>query len=196
MMFPVGQYTKQEVRKLAKEFNLPNADRKESMGICFVGNVRLAQFLAQRVPAKVGAIVGPDGTVLGQHAGVHSYTLGQRDGLNIGGTGPYYVVGKNLDTNTLVVSKDTRDAAIMSAKVTVENVNWITGPKKFPFTCEARFRHQQELQGASVEEDASRAGALRVAFKEQQRAPAPGQSLVLYKRTPKGVVCLGGGTIV
>jgi tRNA-specific 2-thiouridylase len=192
LMFPVGCYLKPEVRELAKKLGMPNAARKESMGICFVGNVKLVEFLRQRVPVKEGAIVDASGRVLGQHRGVQSYTLGQRDGLNIGGTGPYYVVQKNLESNTLVVSKKFDDSALMSRELDVEDVNWITSPAELPLRCTGRFRHQQELQDLSVEKISGKHGAYHVTFDHPQRAAAPGQSLVLYK----GRVCLGGGVIV
>ena len=170
---------------------LPNAKRKESMGICFVGNVKLREFLAQRVPVKPGEIFDTTGNKVGDHRGVQSYTLGQRDGLNIGGTGPYYVVGKDLKTNTLTVSKNTDDPLLMSTELRVEGVNWIAKPPKFPFKCRARFRHQQEMQSVLVSPRHAD-GSHLVTFSRAQRAVAPGQSIVFYT----GTACLGGGVIV
>lgn len=191
VLFPVGGYTKPEIRVLAKQFKLPNADRKESMGLCFVGKIRLDDFLKQKVAAKAGNILDADGTVLGQHQGTSFYTLGQRQGLHIGGSGPYYVIAKDIVNNTITVSNDPEDAALMSSKVEISGTHWIDQPVRFPAKLQARFRHQQELQDVEVIQSADQA-TYEVRFAQPQRAAVSGQSLVIYD----GVECLGGGILV
>jgi tRNA-specific 2-thiouridylase len=188
ILFPVGKYKKQEIRKLAHKFNLPNANRKESMGLCFVGKIRLEEFLAQKVKTKPGKIVDMAGRTLGQHKGIAYYTVGQRQGIGVSGSSPYYVARKNLQTNTLVVTSNPKDLNLAVKEIQISGVNWINKPK-LPFKCKGRFRHQQELQDLTIE----RLGddLYNVRFSEPQFAVASGQSLVLYK----GKECIGGGII-
>lgn len=189
LMFPVGGYLKSEIRALAKKFKLPNADRKESMGLCFVGKIRLEEFLKQKLAAKEGSILDSAGKVLGTHQGTSFYTLGQRQGLHIGGTGPYYVIAKDITKNTITVSTNPDDAALMVREVQVSGIHWIDKPL-LPATLKVRFRHQQELQDAAVEDIGD--GLYKVIFSQEQRAAVSGQSLVIYK----GQECLGGGILV
>lgn len=188
LLFPIGGYLKSEVRELAKQFNLPNADRKESMGICFVGKIRLDEFLAQKIIAKQGSIVDASGAVLGRHNGTAYYTLGQRHGLNIGGSGPYYVIRKDLTANTIVVSSDPEDEQLKVSEIQVEAPHWIDRPKAFPAQVQSRFRHQQEFIDTELSEDN---GILTAHFSHPQYAVASGQSIVFYC----GEECLGGGII-
>ena len=194
VLFPIGGYLKSEVRALARKFKLPNAERKESMGLCFVGKIRLDQFLKQRIKPRPGKIVNAQGKILGRHDGIYRFTLGQREGLKIGGSGPYYVTKKELATNTLVVSKEFNDKDLMVSELQISGLNWLAKPAKFPAKAKARFRHQQELQDVVLESIPGSAGkqAINVKFKRLQRAAASGQSVVLYQ----GRVCLGGGIIV
>ena len=204
ILFPIGGMKKEKVRELARELKLPNAERKESMGLCFVGKIELDRFLQQHIPVRVGNIVDTSGNILGSHSGTSYYTLGQREGLKIGGTGPYYVVAKNISDNTLVVSNNQDQKEFLFHEIEITDVNWISKPKRFPFTCQGRFRHQQELMDITVSESVNSvaAGAVKdsetskngykIAFKNPQRAIASGQSMVLYK----GKICLGGGIIV
>jgi tRNA-specific 2-thiouridylase len=112
VLFPVGKYKKPEIRKLAAKFGLPNQNRKESMGLCFVGKIRLDEFLHQKIKPRLGNILETSGKIVGQHKGIAFYTVGQRQGLGVGGSAPYYVVRKDLKTNTLVVSHDPRDVQL------------------------------------------------------------------------------------
>ncbi len=189
ILFPIGGYKKSKVRELAHQFGLPNADRKESMGLCFVGKIRLDEFLKQKIKLKAGPIIDAHGRVLGRHKGIAYYTIGQRQGLGIGGSGPYYIVEKNLKANTIVVTKESDDREFLVQQIQVTQTNWLEN-LKFPSKCKGRFRHQQELQDLSV----ARVGddLYQIKFKKAQKAVASGQSLVLYK----GKVCLGGGVIV
>lgn len=190
VLFPIGGFKKTDVRALARKLALPNAERKESMGICFVGKIRLDAFLKQKIAPKTGKIVDTGGNTLGKHQGVAFYTLGQRQGLGLGGSGPYYIVSKDLRNNTLVVTKNPQDKELLATTIQVSAMNWITAPSKFPLKCKGRFRHQQELQDLVI----TRLGddLYGVKFRRPQRSIASGQSLVLYS----GKVCLGGGVIV
>lgn len=190
ILFPVGGYTKPEIRVLAKKFKLPNAERKESMGLCFVGKIRLEEFLKQKVAAKAGDILDVNGMVIGQHQGTSFYTLGQRQGLHIGGSGPYYVIAKDILKNTITVSTNPDDTALMTTAVEVSGMHWIDKPNHFPAKARARFRHQQELQDVQISEVAD--DLYKVQFKDPQRAAVSGQSLVVYN----GLECLGGGILV
>ena len=188
-LFPVGGYTKAEVRELAKKFDLPTANREESMGICFVGEVPMKKFLEQKIAPKPGNIVTSDGTVIGSHDGLSFYTIGQRHGLKqTGGDRPFFVVKKNFETNELVVGYDD-DACLFSTKIKLEDMHWIRG--KAPegvLTCQARMRHRQKLQEVVVSKNG---GTWRATFAEAQRAITPGQFFVMYKDG----VCLGGAII-
>jgi tRNA-specific 2-thiouridylase len=188
ILFPIGGYKKNEVRALAKKLKLPNAERKESMGICFVGKIRLEEFLRQKLAAKPGNIVDKSGKVLGRHEGTSFYTLGQRNGLNIGGGGPYYVVRKNIAKNLLVVSSDPKDKDLEVKEIQVEAAHWIDKPRKFPVKLKCRFRHQQKLLDVTLKEVN---GQLIAKFSKVQHAIASGQSVVFYKNRE----CLGGGII-
>jgi tRNA-specific 2-thiouridylase len=183
-LFPIGEYTKPEVRRLAREFGLPNADRPDSQGLCFVGKVDWRDFLSVYVPPRHGAILDGRGRVIGEHRGIEFYTVGQRHGIGIGGGAPYYVAAKDAAANTLtVVSAD--DALLYKDSLTVSDSNWIAGEEpEFPLRCEARIRYRQPLQRCTVEDG-------RVMFDRPQRAVAPGQSIVFYR----GDEVLGGGVI-
>lgn len=189
ILFPIGNYKKAEIRKLAQKLKLPNANRKESMGLCFVGKIRLDQFLNQKIKPKKGKVFDVSGKLVGEHKGIAFYTVGQRQGLGIGGSGPYYIVKKDLKTNTLVVSHDPKDLQLQTKEIQISGVNWIHRPDHFPHKCLARFRHQQELQ--NVEITILGADLYHVKFAKTQTAVASGQSLVLYNDKE----CLGGGVI-
>jgi len=208
-LFPVGEYTKPQVRNMAREFGLPNAARKDSQGLCFVGKVDFPRFLAEWLPERGGAVVTTSGDVVGAHRGAHLYTVGQRHGIGIGGGEPYFVAAKNVESNTLTVTRNTEDPALYARGVEVRDVNWISGPpaERFPLRCQARIRYRQPLQGCLVTrnymnenttehenfcvDSCSFSCALRVSFEERQRAVALGQSVVFYD----GEQMLGGGII-
>ncbi len=125
-LFPIGEYTKQQVRQMAKDFGLPNWNKKDSQGICFVGHIKLREFLKQRLPERVGDIVDPAGRVIGQHPGAWYYTIGQRHGLALGGGTPYYVAAKDTIKNKIVVaSKPLLSKLVEDREVMVKNLNWI-----------------------------------------------------------------------
>ncbi len=201
LLFPIGGMKKTEVKKLAKEIGLPNANRKESMGLCFVGKVRLKEFLEQKIKPKPGPIFMvkdqglriKDVVQVGLHQGLHNYTIGQRQGIKIGGSGPYYVLRKDLKKNILYVTKDPEDPRLDVSEVEVHSMNLLIPNSKFQILNSkllARYRHQGELVPCEVQQVSK--GHYKVRFKKPQRAIASGQSLVLYD----GKVCLGGGVIV
>jgi tRNA-uridine 2-sulfurtransferase len=190
VLFPIGHLKKSRVRALAKSIGLPNAGKKESMGLCFVGRIRLKDFLEQKLRRKPGPIIDQHGKEIGEHEGLHYYTIGQRQGIRIGAQGPYYVTRKDLATNTLYVTNNPKDKSLEVKEIEIHSVNWISPVSDFPLSATGRFRHQGELEKLKVEK--IKKDHYRVIFARPQKAVASGQSLVLYE----GKVCLGGGVIV
>ena len=193
VIFPLGDLTKPEVRELALKFDIPVAKKKDSTGICFIGERNFRQFLSQYIPMKDGDIVTQDGKVVGRHRGVYFYTLGQRRGLGIGGSADgngerWFVLGKDVANNRLIVSQGEDDILFKDGLVT-EGFNFITPAPAKEFDCEVRIKHRQPLQRAhlSVLDN----GDTRIVFNEKQRAIAEGQYAVVYY----GDICLGGGAI-
>lgn len=185
-IFPLGDYTKQEVRQLAKERNLWTADKKESMGICFVGQVGIREFLSEYVTTEPGDIIDKQmGLTVGWHDGAIFYTLGQRHGLNVGGGLPYYVVGKDMAKNEVYVSRSIDDENLWHKNIHLGNVHWINQVPPDGSQIQVRLRHRGSLIDATYS-----AGTLQLASAE--RAVAPGQSAVIYD----GDECLGGGIVM
>ncbi len=195
-LFPVGNLTKAQVREIAREAGLPVSEKKDSTGVCFIGERNFKRFLSGFLPARPGDMVTEDGRVVGRHDGLMYYTLGQRRGLGIGGGGDgrrWFVVGKDLKSNTLLVEQGEDSPLLYSGRTVIEDLTWIAGraPVKpgEALLCQARFRHRQPLQNVSarLRED----GLMDIEFETPQRAITPGQSAVLYL----GETCLGGGVI-
>ena len=185
-LFPLGGLTKQEVRQLAKERGLWTATKKESMGVCFVGQVGMRDFLAEYVETSPGDIIEKEsGRVIGRHDGAIFYTLGQRHGLNVGGGLPYYVVGKDMDKNTVFVSQNINDESMWRQKIELTSVHWITEPPVEGEPLLVRLRHRGALRPATLHGNTLELG-------EPERAVAGGQSAVLYR----GATCIGGGIAV
>ncbi len=184
-MFPIGGYTKQQVRELAIKFDLPTAQKEESMGICFIGEVSMRDFLKNKIKVQSGNIVDEQGNILGKHDGLAYYTIGQRNlGINAKNGKPLFVVNKNVEKNEVIVGGD-ESPLLFKNEIKVGDINWTAGvAPKFPLKCQARLRHRQELQDCVVTKDG-------VKFSKPQRAVTPGQFAVFYK----GGLCLGGGTI-
>ncbi|TSC56351.1 MAG: tRNA-specific 2-thiouridylase [Parcubacteria group bacterium Greene0714_21] len=188
-LFPIGNYTKPEVREMARKLGLPNAERKDSQGICFIGKVDFNEFLKQHIISDPGEIVDTVGTVLGKHDGLALYTIGQRKGIGLSG-GPYYVVRKDFEKNRLIVSKNEKD--LQANELLLSNVNWFEKPESFPMeNIQARIRYRQPTSKASVVPVEGEKGLYRLVFSEPQRAVTAGQFVVLYK----GEELLGGGVI-
>ena len=193
--FPLGDLRKGEVRRLAAEAGLPTAAKKDSTGICFIGERDFRAFLSRYLPAKSGEIRDPQGRRLGEHPGVFYFTLGQRGGLQLGGVrgrdaAPWYVVGKDVANNVLYVDQGHDSAWLQSGVLWSEAAHWIEGaPPAVRFACVAQVRYRQLAEPCEVEVRDD--GSLRVAFARSQRAVTPGQSVVLYD----GERCLGGAAI-
>ena len=185
-LFPLGSYTKSEVRDMAKARGLYTATKKESMGICFVGQIGIREFLSQYVTTTPGDIVEKtSGNTLGRHDGAIFYTLGQRHGLDLGGGLPYYVVGKNMTKNEVYVSQNIQDKDLVRRSAVVSGVHWIAGTPPVSMKFQARLRHRGQLIPCRLEGDT-------ITLETDERAITPGQSVVLYS----GNECLGGGIIV
>ena len=191
VMFPLGDIDKSEVRDIAEKYDLATAKKKDSTGICFIGERNFKEFLSEYLPAQPGNMETLTGEVKGKHDGLMYHTLGQRHGLGIGGPGePWFVVGKNVKENILYVEQGYHHEALYSDALVATGMNWVNGiPENKTFTSYAKCRYRQEDTKVfvTVLDDDS----VRVEFEESQRAITPGQELVLYD----GRVCLGGGTI-
>ena len=194
-LFPIGHLTKPELRKLAEEYGLSTAEKKDSTGICFIGERNFKEFLKNYLPAKPGKIKDVQtGKILGSHDGLMYYTLGQRKGLGIGGQKDgsgeaYFVCDKDLKTNELLVSQGEQDI-LFSDALESGVVNWIPKkPEVDEFDCYAKFRYRQPEQKVHVKLNAD--GTTLVTFAERQRAITPGQYVVFYDEN----YCLGGGVI-
>ena len=191
VLFPIGEMEKSEVRKIAEEAGLATATKKDSTGICFIGERNFKEFLSQYLPAQPGNMETMDGEVKGKHDGLMYYTLGQRHGLGIGGDGePWFVLGKDLARNVLLVGQGFHHDALYSTSLKAIKMNYITTtPLANTFSCTAKFRYRQVDEPVTVEimED----GTAHITFAEPVRAITPGQAVVLYD----GDQCLGGGTI-
>lgn len=187
-LFPLGEYTKPVVREMAKERGLYTAAKKDSQGICFVGQIGIREFLSQYVEQEAGAIIDKKtGKVLGQHDGAIFYTIGQRHGLDLGGGLPYYVVGKDMDKNEVYVTTDLNDETLWRPELSLSNTHWINGvPEEKTYTI--RVRHRAALIPAQLK--IAENGAT-LALDAAERAVAAGQSIVIYD----GDVCVGGGIL-
>jgi len=194
-MFPIGEIEKPKVRRLATEAGLITHDKKDSTGICFIGERPFRDFLSQYIPIKTGSICTLDGKVIGEHQGVQFYTLGQRQDLGIGGVkgakdGPWYVISKDIESNTLIVSQGHDHPLLLSRGLTAVNLRWINGKTlKTPFLCKAKTRYRQVDQQCTIQSLDGDTGIIH--FENKQRAATPGQYIVFYADD----VCLGGGVI-
>lgn len=193
-LFPVGELPKPQVRRLALEAQLPTHDKKDSTGICFIGERDIRAFLGRYIPAREGELRTPLGEAIGTHSGVWYHTLGQRGGLGIGGKAgssgePWYVVGKDVTSNILYVAQGSESQWLHSRRLRASGLNWISGSAPAShFTCVAKTRYRQADQACEVRVNGD---ACVVAFEQRQRAVTPGQSVVFYD----GERCLGGGVI-
>jgi len=189
LLFPLGGYKKSEVRKIAFQLDLPVTAIKESQDICFVGNT-VEDFVDRHLGgAEEGSIVDISGKVIGQHHGLHSYTVGQRKGVRVGGKGPYYVVNRDWPNNNLVVTNNPQDKKLYSRIVKCRTINWVSGQEPtWPLVAEAVVRYNTKPVAAEVTADPQ---GYRVDLVTAQRAVMPGQSVVFYHQNE----LLGGGII-
>jgi tRNA-specific 2-thiouridylase len=194
-LFPVGKLPKPQVRQLAQQHKLITHDKKDSTGICFIGERKFRDFLSQYLPAQPGKIVDDHGNIVGEHQGLMYYTIGQRQGLGIGGIAntddaPWYVVGKDIDSNQLVVVQGSNHPLLFTSSLIAEQLTWVADQppdQTFVATAKIRYRQQDQTCRVSITHDQA-----KVEFTQPQRAVTPGQSIVFYQ----GEVCLGGGIII
>jgi tRNA-specific 2-thiouridylase len=194
-IFPVGHLPKPEVRKIAEAQGFENAKKKDSTGICFIGERKFKEFLERYLPAKPGLIVTIDGKVLGEHQGLMYYTIGQRQGIGIGGVQgavhqPWFVAAKDLNNNHLIVVEGHDHSSLLQSTLSAQDLHWVAGqaPAK-SFTCTAKTRYRQQDSACHIEVIDSQ---IKVHFDAPQWAITPGQSIVLYQDE----VCLGGAVII
>jgi len=193
-LFPIGELEKSTVRQFAKDAGLINHDKKDSTGICFVGERKFKTFLQDFLANQQGLIKTPEEEIVGEHDGLMFYTLGQRHGLNIGGLRgklekPWYVVGKNINTRVLYVSQDTTHPWHFADTLLANQMHWINPISATSFSCFAKVRYRQMDQPCQI--NVINDDQVSITFLQPQRAITPGQSVVLYTDN----TCLGGGTI-
>lgn len=195
-LFPIGSLPKPEVRKIAAREGLINHNKKDSTGICFIGERKFKTFLSTYLPAQPGNIETAEGKIIGRHDGLMYYTIGQRQGLFIGGQrqsngNPWYVAQKDLSRNVLIVVQGHDDALLYQSNLICEQLNWLTEhPPTFPLICYAKTRYRQTEQRCTV--TTTNENQFHVQFEQPQWAITPGQSVVFYQDD----VCLGGGVIL
>jgi tRNA-specific 2-thiouridylase len=191
VMFPVGELKKTEVRRIALEAGLPNHAKKDSTGICFIGERPFREFLNRYLPKVPGPMKTSEGKIVGEHIGLAFYTIGQRKGIGIGGAGEaWYVAGKDLKSNTLVVVQGHDHPLLMKRTLSAADAAWVAGSApQAPSTHTAKTRYRQADAPCTLSKVLD--SEIRVDFASPQRAVTPGQSVVLYD----GEVCLGGGVI-
>ena len=194
-MFPVGDLTKGEIRQIARDAGIPVSEKKDSTGVCFIGERNFKRFLSGYLPAQPGDMVTVDGRIVGRHDGLMYYTLGQRRGLGIGGSGDgrrWFVVAKDLERNRLVVDQGENSPLLYTSRADGGECTWLAGfppvEEDRPLRCQVRLRHRQPLQDCSI---ILRGDRVQIDFDRPQRAVTPGQSAVFYD----GEVCLGGAIV-
>lgn len=191
VLFPLGDLSKPEVRQTAKTHNLITATKKESMGICFVGKVGIKEFLQQYVDSTPGPIIDQNGQTVGEHDGAIFYTIGQRQGLNIGGGRPYYVVGKDMERNEVCVTTDLQDDRLWSREITFTSAHWINENPNNNQELVVRVRHRGDLINVKKLNMLSNS-EWKAMLGKDVRALTPGQSAVFYSRDE----CVGGGIVI
>ena len=184
IIFPLGNLTKKQVRKLAEKFNLPVSQKKDSYGICYIGEKNMQKFLGKYIKEKSGNIINKNNNILGKHDGLYHYTIGQRQRIKIGGTGPYFVIKKDYKNNNLIVTNNSEDKGLYIKNINIKNIHFINSKPELPISCLARFRNLQKLIKIKLYNN-------KIIFKTPQKAVAPGQVIVFYK----GKRVLGGGII-
>jgi len=192
-LFPVGTYEKPYVRELAEKYELPVASKKDSQGVCFLGQLDMKEFLSHYIDTRAGDVLNTAGDVIGYHDGAIFYTYGQRHGFTVTDHGandaPRYIIGKDIERNTITVAQKTEsDSRVHVTHVSLTNTNWITRPMT-DGSYQVRFRYRQPKQKAALTVDSDTTAT--VSFHDDQYNVVPGQSMVIYD----GTQCLGGGII-
>ncbi len=199
-LFPIGHLHKRDVRKAAAKYNLSVHDKKDSTGICFIGERNFKKFLSQYIPPQQGFFKTLDGTIVGEHQGHAYYTIGQRKGLGLGGQGmPWFVIDKRPCENTVFVERGTSHPALYADELWASDLSWIEGSFNYPLPlrCQAKIRYRQDDQNCIIESLEKKRGqdVLHVRFETPQRAITPRQSIVFYLKEKEHSICLGGGMI-
>jgi tRNA-specific 2-thiouridylase len=191
VLFPIGHLKKKEVREIARTHNLPTAEKKDSTGICFIGERNFRNFLSQYIGYQKGNFETLDGKIVGQHEGIAYYTIGQRKGLCIGGPGEaWFVVDKDPKRNAVIVEQGSDHPALYSTYLTATDISWVgEEPTALPYRCHAKIRYRQPDQECLIEKIED--GKISVYFPTAQRAVTPRQSIVFYNNN----TCLGGAII-
>lgn len=189
-LFPVGEYAKTQIREIAKKAKLPTANKPDSQGICFIGEVNISELLKTKIKPRVGDIITTDGKKIGTHEGVYYYTIGQRKGIGIGGGTPYFVIEKDIKNNRLIVDKGSWSQSLFKNDCIIKNVNWIVNEPKMPCKLSVKLRYRQDDQRCII--DKINKTSYKLVFSKPQRAITPGQFAVFYKKDE----CLGGGVII
>jgi len=188
-IFPIGHLPKTEVRKLAAQYQLPTATKKDSQGICFIGKVELRDFLQFRIPLKPGPVIDLTGKEIGSHKGASSYTIGQRHGFTVKNqtalSEPWFVTSTDIKTNTITVAQGRKNPALFYKSLLASDFHWISAKPKLPLVCKAKVRYRQPDQACTIFDNG------RIDFADEQRAITPGQSIVFYN----GESCLGSAII-
>lgn len=191
VIFPIGHLLKSDVKQIAKENNFSNYEKKESMGICFIGKRKFKPFLSSYIGFSCGDFEDLEGNIVGKHDGTAFYTLGQRKGLKIGGKGDaWYVVKKDIERNVVVVAQGKDNPSLFSQKLFANELSWVEKEPSLPFSCRAKVRYRQKEEDCIIEKIEN--NVAYVTFKNKQRSVTPRQSIVFYKED----ICLGGGMII
>lgn len=190
IILPLGNFTKPQVRAMAKKFKLAVAEKPESQDICFIPEKDPNEFIKRHLETKAGDIIDMEGKVIGQHKGLPLYTIGQRKGLNIGGKGPYFVIEKDVKNNKLIVTNNIQELSLFKKELEIKEINWTKEAPENEFEAQVKIRYRHPKVDAIIKPKGDKC---IIKFKEPQKAVTPGQSAVIYSE--KGEV-LGGGVII
>ncbi len=191
VLFPVGAYNKEDIRKIAERGGLLTYNKKDSTGICFIGKRKFKDFITTYMPPAKGVFQTPDGKVVGEHSGAWYYTIGQRKGMGIGGPGEaWFVIGKDISTQVVTVVQGEDNPLLLADSLLATDLSWVQSPPQTPYACTAKIRYRQDDQECLIEKIEN--GTAYIKFTHPQRAVTPRQAIVFYQ----GETCLGGGLIL
>lgn len=194
LTFPLAHLEKSQVRSLAQKFGLPNAEKPDSQGICFVGKVSMADFLTQQFGEQTGNILDHEGKIIGHHQGAYRFTMGQRQGIKVAGKEPMYIAGRDLKANTITVVSGHNHPWLYRDQLTIDDLSWLTDQKlKLGDQCHIRFRHRQPLVPATI--ISITPDLMTIKLQQAEFAPAAGQTLALYRLGQNSAQLLGAGTL-
>ena len=190
VLFPIGEYHKEEIRKIAEKASLLTANKRDSTGICFIGKRKFKDFIKEYIKPSKGLFKTPEGEIVGEHDGAWYYTIGQRKGLGIGGEGDaWFVVNKDIESQTVTVVQGENHSLLFTPNLYVSDLNWINSQPSLPLKCTAKIRYRQNDVSCTIKKITNGRGF--VEFEQAQRAVTPHQSIVFYQND----ICLGGGLI-